>query len=107
MRSSFWMLVTALLFALGCESSGTQRLTTPQVLTVSRIGAGQGSVTSDPSGIDCGTDCTATFNGSVTLTATSAQGSSFAGWGGECVVTDAGQPEQCTVTMDKAKTVLA
>jgi List-Bact-rpt repeat protein len=56
-------------------------------LTVLKDGAGSGTVTSSPAGIDCGAGCSAEFvNGAkVTLTATPAAGSTFAGWsGGGC-----------------------
>lgn len=59
-----------------------------EVVTVVRSGDGSGSVTSSPPGIDCGDDCTQRygFGSTVTLTATPAYGSSFAGWEGlDCV----------------------
>ncbi len=73
-------------------------------LTVSKVGTGAGSVSSNPAGIDCGSSCTNSFNQNtvVTLTATPASGSSFAGWSGAC--TGAGT---CVVTMDAVKTVTA
>ncbi|CAK0758973.1 conserved exported hypothetical protein [Gammaproteobacteria bacterium] len=74
-------------------------------LTVTRTGAGAGSVSSSPAGIDCGTDCTEDYSSgtSVTLTATKATGSTFAGWsGGGCSGTGT-----CTVTMNAATTVTA
>lgn len=53
-------------------------------ITVQRAGAGSGSVTSSPSGIDCGATCAASFAAgtTVTLSATPAAGSVFAGWSG-------------------------
>jgi len=53
-------------------------------LTVIKAGAGTGTVSSDPSGISCGTACSADFlTGSpVSLTATPTGGSTFAGWSG-------------------------
>jgi DNA-binding beta-propeller fold protein YncE len=50
-------------------------------------GSGTGSVTSNPSGIDCGTSCTASFatGTAVRLSALAAPGSEFSGWGGPCV----------------------
>jgi uncharacterized repeat protein (TIGR02543 family) len=72
-------------------------------LTVKNVGAG--SVSSNPSGINCGTVCTANFSQatSVVLTAAAASGSSFVGWsGGACTGTGT-----CTVTMDAIKNVTA
>lgn len=73
-------------------------------LTVSRSGAGGGTVTSNPAGIDCGSTCTWNFDEgtSVTLTATPASGSTFSGWSGACSGTGA-----CTVTMNGTKSVTA
>jgi Divergent InlB B-repeat domain len=78
---------------------------TQQALTVSRAGSGSGSVTSSPSGIDCGSTCRASFNEgtSVSLTAVPAAGSTFTGWsGGGCAGTGA-----CQVTMSADQTVTA
>ncbi len=54
------------------------------VLTVTRSGTGQGTVTSSPAGIACGADCSETYASGqmVTLTATPAAGSEFAGFTG-------------------------
>lgn len=75
-----------------------------RLLTVTRGGAGGGSVSSDPAGIDCGVDCFEYFAPwtEVTLTANPATGSVFAGWGGACSGTGS-----CVVTMDQAQTVSA
>jgi hypothetical protein len=51
-------------------------------LTVVRSGAGTGTVTSSPAGINCGSACSASYNTAVILTATAAAGSNFAGWSG-------------------------
>ena len=64
--------------------TATFNLTTA-TLTVSRAGAGSGTVLSTPAGINCGSDCTEAFTvgASVTLTAAPAAGSTFAGWSGD------------------------
>jgi Fe-S cluster biogenesis protein NfuA len=74
-----------------------------QVLTISQDGTGSGSVTAD--GIDCGSDCREEYpeNTEVTLTAASAEESSFAGWGGAC----SGTTETCVVLMTEAQAVTA
>ena len=56
-------------------------------LTVTKLGTGTGTVTSNPVGIDCGTDCTEYYKigTEVTLTATPDAGSVFAAWSGDCV----------------------
>lgn len=58
--------------------------TTNRTLTVTKAGAGAGTVTSSPAAINCGATCSATFadGTTVALTATAAAGSTFAGWSG-------------------------
>ncbi|HEY6926209.1 MAG TPA: S8 family serine peptidase, partial [Steroidobacteraceae bacterium] len=72
-------------------------------LTVTMQGMGTGTVTSAPAGINCGTDCTESYqpNTQVTLTAAPASGSEFQGWSGAC----SGTAPTCIVTLDSAKTV--
>jgi len=74
-------------------------------LTVKVEGDGAGSVTSSPAGINCGSDCTETYDPGtgVTLTATPQGGSTFAGWGGACT----GSSTTCTLTMNAARSVTA
>jgi hypothetical protein len=76
---------------------------TSQPLAVSL--AGNGTVSSAPAGIACGTTCRAGFRvGSVvTLTATPAAGCVFAGWEGSCN----GTSRTCAVTMSAPRVVTA
>jgi len=59
-------------------------LGTPFSLQV--VKTGEGNVTSQPSGIDCGDDCDEDYDGSsdITLTATPESGWKFYGWRGHC-----------------------
>jgi hypothetical protein len=86
------------------DISGLQTIYPGYSLTVTLAGSGSGIVISDPTGIDCGTDCTQTYaaDTNITLTATPAAGSTFTGWSGACSGT-----ETCTVTMDANKSVTA
>lgn len=74
-------------------------------LTVVKAGNGSGLVSSLPTGIDCGSDCTEEYdyNTAITLTATPATGSNFTNWSGGCT----GTAITCKVTMATAKTVTA
>ena len=70
-----------------------------------KAGSGSGTVTSVPSGIDCGTDCSETWAGPtplVTLTATPDPPYRFLGWGGPCAGTST-----CEVAVDANITVTA
>ena len=80
-------------------------LAEPRTLELTLLGAGTGTVTSSPPGIDCGSACLAQFEDgtSVTLTASAAAGSSFAGWSGAC----SGTSTTCTVSMTQARSVTA
>jgi hypothetical protein len=73
-------------------------------LQVVITGTGSGSVASTPAGLNCNTDCTVHFptNMDVTLTATAATGSVFAGWGGAC-----SGAASCVVNMSAARSVTA
>jgi len=74
-------------------------------LTVARTGTGQGTVSSSPPGITCGTDCTESYPATsvVTLTAVGINGSTFTGWSGAC----AGISPTCQVTTSAEKSVTA
>ncbi len=55
-------------------------------LTIQKSGAGTGTITSDPLGINCGSTCNNTFSSgaSIVLTATPGYKSTFAGWTSGC-----------------------
>jgi len=80
-----------------------------QQLTVVRDGMGRGAVTSDPPGIDCGSDCVESWahNAAITLTATPDAGSTFAGWRGGGLDPACSTAGYCAVTMDTIKYVVA
>jgi hypothetical protein len=71
-------------------------------LTIAKTG--DGTVTSTPPGVDCGTTCAGEFEkgAAVTLAQTAGDGFKFSGWGGAC-----SGMTTCAVTMDAAKTVTA
>ena len=77
---------------------------TQHQLTVSLDGDGSGSISSLPTGINCGLTCTINFDHGtvVTLTATADLGSTFTGWSGACNGTGS-----CAVIMTTAQTVTA
>ncbi|MHB8799711.1 MAG: Ig-like domain-containing protein [Thermoanaerobaculia bacterium] len=92
----------------GCTSSpGTTTVVVSALwpLSITKAGAGQGTVISNPAGISCGGACSASFgqNDVVVLTALAESGSIFAGWSGE----DCSGTGSCTVTMTQARNVTA
>jgi uncharacterized repeat protein (TIGR01451 family) len=76
-----------------------------RTLNVFKAGAGVGTVTSTPAGINCGPVCTAQFsNGtSVTLTEAPSSSSKFAGWSGDC----SGTATTCVLSMTADHSVTA
>ncbi len=81
------------------------RCTAAAVLTVTRAGAGSGSVSSVPAGVACGATCAHPFaiGTMVTLSAVPSAGSTFAGWsGGGCAGTG-----PCTLSLGATTTVTA
>lgn len=73
-------------------------------LTVSTLGDGSGTITSQPTGIECGATCTAVYPSgtSVTLFALPSINALFTGWGGACQGTG-----PCVLALDAATTVTA
>lgn len=69
-----------------------------QALTVTLAGAGTGTVTSSPTGINCPGTCTASFGKgvAVTLTETPATNNTFSTWGGACSGTGT-----CSITNER------
>ena len=105
-RADLAALITLVVILLaGCGGSGSGDSATGTFdLAVSLDGPGTGTVSSQPSGIDCGTDCSEIYaaNTLVTLSASRAAGSVFAGWSGACSGTG-----NCEVLMDAERSVTA
>lgn len=74
------------------------------VITVTKIGSGSGTVTSNLSGITCGLLCTGAFppGTKLTLTAVAQPGDMFVGWSGACTGTST-----CVVTLTTSQTAIA
>jgi photosystem II stability/assembly factor-like uncharacterized protein len=87
---------------MDANKSVTARFVYP--LTVMKSGVGNGTVSSNPAGINCGAICTANYDPGtmVTLSAMADAGSTFSGWSGGCTGTGS-----CTVTMNAARSVTA
>lgn len=79
---------------------------TVHTLTVTKAGTGGGAVSSTPTGINCGADCSEPYSSGavVTLTPTPASGSVFAGWSGDADCADGsvtlGANKACTATFN-------
>jgi hypothetical protein len=73
-----------------------------QNFTLTTSVTGNGSISSQPAGINCGSDCSEVYAAGsvVTLTATPAANQSFSSWTGAC-----SGAASCVVTMNQANTV--
>ena len=73
-------------------------------VTVTEAGTGTGTVTSTPAGINCPTNCSASFaqNTQVTLSEVPTANNTFTGWSGACTGT-----ATCSVTVTAASSVTA
>jgi YVTN family beta-propeller protein len=93
--------------SVGTGPVGLGNFIGPPILTVAEAGTGSGQVTSSPAGINCSASsnqCAAPFaiGTQVTLTASAASGSTFAGWsGGGCSGTGT-----CVITQTAADTTV-
>ena len=76
-------------------------------LSITKTGAGNGLITSQPSGISCGNTCTSNFdlNDSIQLNITLDNDSIFGGWGGDCEKCGTSIP--CSISIDANKTCTA
>jgi len=92
----------ACVVTMSAAQSVTATFTQSFLLSVTVVGGG--TVTSNVGGINCPGTCSANFNSGtvVTLTATPAAGTSFAGWSGACTGTG-----NCAITMNAASSVTA
>jgi hypothetical protein len=115
-RSRFFVVILALVVASGVAAPGCgggSDLGNP-TLSIQLAGNGQGTVTGSAGSINCtntsgsptGT-CQAQLDAGtqVTLSASAANGSTFAGWSGNGVSCDASAP--CTITVDADRAVTA
>jgi hypothetical protein len=79
-------------------------------LSVNKSGTGDGTITSSPKGINCGSNCSEAFSKStkpkkVTLKIKADANSTFLGWGGACQAS--GTKTSCKLPMDSDKNVTA
>ena len=90
---------------MNTNTTVTATFTPSYNLSIMKSGTGSGTVSSSPSGINCGSTCTAAYTGgsSVTLYATPNSGNVFSGWSGGC----SGTGTTCNVPMNTNTTVTA
>ncbi len=106
-RYTFWLTLLSVLSSLvlvGCVGLRATNTAPSEAITVTLAGAGTGTVTSSPAGINCPTTCSASFtqNTQVTLSQTPGTNNAFAGWGGACT-----GAATCSVTLTAADSVTA
>jgi phospholipase C len=105
-RRVFVCCVSSIFLILcGCGGGGSSSFPTGSVqLSVQAAGGGGGTVSSNPTGINCGSACSASFSSGtqVTLTASPAANSFFAGWSGACSGTGV-----CKITVTQNTSVMA
>ena len=102
-KLSIASIILMLMVTLGAANASAY--TSYNTLSVSMWGSGSGTVSSSPSGINCGYLCSKSYSYGtyVTLYATPASGSTFSGWSGACY----GYSSSCTVSMTSFKSVYA
>ncbi len=76
----------AVVMTAAASATATFNVAPTNALVVTKAGAGSGTVTSSPAGIDCGGVCSFNFDATATvkLSASASAGSTFAGWSGAC-----------------------
>jgi Divergent InlB B-repeat domain len=84
--------------------SAASALPPAYALTATKAGTGGESISSNPAGVSCGSDCSEAYAAgtTVTLSAAPAGNSTFAGWSGGCSGTGS-----CTVVMTASTSVTA
>lgn len=107
-NTSYHYRVVSMDSAGNSATSGNATFTTTSTAPISQrltVGvSGSGTVTSAPTGIDCGIDCTQDFDdgAQVVLTPNPTGNFRFSHWGGSCAGSGS-----CVVTMDATKNVMA
>jgi hypothetical protein len=96
---------STVIVTMNSNKNVTATFTPTYTLIVIKSGTGIGTVTSSPSGINCGDTCSYQFvsGTSVTLTSTPDSSSVFSGWSGDAT----GSSSTVTVTMNSNKNVIA
>jgi hypothetical protein len=95
--------------AVSADTTVTATFSALTIYTLTVVPAGTGSGTVSGTGISCGSDCSESVVGgtSMTLTATPASGSTFAGWSGWTGGAGCSGTGSCAVTVNNNGTVTA